>query len=810
MDIDTSIYHVLNGDAVLFTGSGFSYGAINQNNEKFKTGNNLAKKLYDEVSLPFENEPLEEAVEEYLEKYTKNDLIKLLKNEFTVKQYSNHHKVLTEMNWKRIYTTNYDNIIKTISNEIGKQREDATLSDKPWNISNKYGMCLHLNGCIEKLDIDTLNEEFKLTEKSYLTEEFLNNDWITFFRDDLKNCKTIIFIGYSLNYDLDIKKILFNTEELKDKCFFIVSENESESNIRRMKKIGQVYPIGIEEYSEIILEKSKTHIPLEENEKALYAFKKYNNEYVQKEIRDDDVYNFLVYGKVDLNILYQSITNEHDLYHYAFNYEEIEQVKNWFDEGIKNVVLHSDLGNGKTIFKDQLAILCIKDYDVYEILELCEGWEEELEFLMNQNRKKMIIIENYSKYRKFFEKLLLYRNDENTYLFLTERTLLNTVNLHNYNFKEENRKIIDINCLSNLNIDRLITLFNHYKFIWGKHSNKTHIQKKILIKKYCDSILQKVMINIVYSKDIINRFAKIYAQINENRAYSRILLLSLLNSAMSFDLDVDEIVYLLDRDIVSDVSFREDPVVNELISFDNNQVKIKNSVLAKILLTKIKNLNLVFNMMTDIAIRADGYTIKNKYYHFLRKINSYTDLRFVFGDHKAFSKEIIIYFEKIKNLRFFRNNAHFWLQYAIARLELKEYDKADKCFNTAYSMCDENDTARYFIDNHYSRFLLERALIKNAEIDPYKNFINAHDLLINSRQTNDAWDYTFKVALNNYEPYYKFYEKDFSNKQKEHLKNLFKQILGYIDRFKRTATNYHIEERSTVKKCEESIRRLLN
>lgn len=45
MEIREAIIHALDGDAILFIGSGFSLGAINEGNKKIETATPLAHKL---------------------------------------------------------------------------------------------------------------------------------------------------------------------------------------------------------------------------------------------------------------------------------------------------------------------------------------------------------------------------------------------------------------------------------------------------------------------------------------------------------------------------------------------------------------------------------------------------------------------------------------------------------------------------------------------------------------------------------------------------------------------------------------------
>ena len=66
---------------------------------------------------------------------------------------------------------------------------------------------------------------------------------------------------------------------------------------------------------------------------------------------------------------------------------------------------------------------------------------------------------------------------------------------------------------------------------------------------------------------------------------------------------------------------------------------------------------------------------------------------------------MIEYYEKAKELKFCRRNLFFWEQYAIVCINLKQFDRADRYFKTAYSLAKERGRtfSAYQIDNHYER-----------------------------------------------------------------------------------------------------------
>ena len=175
--LENYIEEAINGNAILFVGSGFSKGATNLKNEDLKSGVELAKYFCHRCNLD-EDMNLNDIAEIFLETYGKDEIIEELTKEFTVKNISSSHSIISEINWKRIYTTNYDNIIETSYAKQSKTIVSVTLNDNVYDVPKRIYLCIHLNGFVGRLDKNTLSKEFKLTNTSYLTSEFINSKWI--------------------------------------------------------------------------------------------------------------------------------------------------------------------------------------------------------------------------------------------------------------------------------------------------------------------------------------------------------------------------------------------------------------------------------------------------------------------------------------------------------------------------------------------------------------------------------------------------------------------------------------------------------
>ena len=221
MDIDLALEHALNGDAFLFAGAGFSRGASNLLGQPLKIGSELAMHLSGLSDLP-EDTPLDDAAEEFVRLQDEDALISLLKQEYTAREVNHDHVQIASVPWRRIYTTNYDNVLEKSYNLASKSLMPIVNADDIRSVNkgkDTDALCVHLNGYIDRLSRETLWSEIKLTDSSYLTASIESSPLASLFRQDLSLARAVFFLGYSLA-DLDIRRLLYDEPTLRNKSFF--------------------------------------------------------------------------------------------------------------------------------------------------------------------------------------------------------------------------------------------------------------------------------------------------------------------------------------------------------------------------------------------------------------------------------------------------------------------------------------------------------------------------------------------------------------------------------------------------------------
>lgn len=807
MDIQDAIKIALDGDAILFTGSGFSTGAKNQKNEKLKTAGGLCDILCNEIGIEYDDD-LGYVTEKYIDKKSESELIEVLQSEYIISSVSKSHEDLMKINWKRIYTTNYDDVIEKASDKLGKYRLPITLSTEPYKIVNKKNLVVHINGYIKNLTPDKLYNEFKLSRESYLNDDFLKSDWLWLFRQDIKSAKAVFFIGYSLNFDIDIQKILIQNMELKDKCFFITKNDEKQKVRDIMNKFGKVIDTGLESFAEETERLSGLYSPVEKLKTAFSCFKYYTTDSFNVEpIVDKDAFDLFIRGKVNIN----HVRNYSSQKKYFVERNDTEKIINELNEGLQLAIIHSDLGNGKTCIVNSLISKLVDKGHVFKLLRINDSFSEELEMASEYKGKKYIIIEDYNLYIKDIREFRLHKNKD-LKLILTARSLINDIFyiqlVNSLQIDENEIGLYEVNKLEESEVYSLVEIMDEYK-MWGVDSTLSRNAKKKLLRDF-DSKFQNILMGLLESEQIGNEVKRIMKAITSNPTAEDIVIMSLINDILSLNLELDDMVYLLDKVTLS-ANITRNPDLGELINISQNCITVKSSVFAMYILKSNSYSCKIIELLIRLMSNADKVKT-DKYSQVMKMLVTFSNVRLVLKDKGAdFVNCVIRYYENIKNLEFNSKNPHFWLQYAIARLELKHFKEAQIYFNNAYAFGRDKseDFDSYQIDTHYSRYLLERQIFEGERDEAFSVFQQAHTLIIGNRNKSENLHYPLRQTKHYYEFYTKFFN-DFSDSEKALFMFSCKQVLDKIEAYNnaifRLKRRKHPEVAYTERKLKEIIK----
>jgi hypothetical protein len=354
MTLESALEHALDGECALFLGSGFCWGLKDYEGRNLPTGAEFAREL--SLLAPLGDiDDLAIASQGYLSKFSDYHLAELIRGRFTVAAVSTEHELILSLPWTRIYTTNYDDAAEVACGRLRKPVRSVTLSDHLKDMPSSATLCIHINGFVRNIKNSLINSQIQLTNESYLSSSFDRTAWAAHFRSDILSSRAIIFVGYSL-YDLDVARILYSAETTSFKTFFVVAPDPDIKVRTKLSSLGQVHGIGVSGLAHLIhaVQNSgyvpKRRPPLLSSLESLPP----PREAGISRLRDEHVYSLLFNGECQFPLIWlaRSINNGKP---YLIERNEARVACEYIRSGHGVVLLHGDLGNGKTTLSYSIA-----------------------------------------------------------------------------------------------------------------------------------------------------------------------------------------------------------------------------------------------------------------------------------------------------------------------------------------------------------------------------------------------------------------------------------------------------------------------
>ncbi len=774
MNLNKAIENALNGEAILFVGSGFSQDAININDGKFKLGGELAKYLSSEIGIE-SSSSLEDAAEVYAEKNGTDKLIEVIQKEYTAKTIQPFHQNIATIPWKRIYTTNYDNIIETAYHATGNRLTPITLSHDLYRIPKDHTICIHLNGFVESLDREKIWNELKLTESSYVTASIVDSPWAMLLRQDIRLAQSVFFIGYSL-FDLDIKRILAESESLKEKCFFFLGESTNEATIRRVKKFGTVILKTAKEFIEIKKEIEKTFTPKDKTEISLRSVNEFFYSTVATAITDKTFIDLLLFGKRTNEIISESFRTGKTFYLFR---KETNSIVDKIASGQRYFVINSDLCNGKSMLLEGLKLkLAEQGFRIFEALERNEHSEKEFEFIAKLNDRIVLIVEEY---QNWLDEISVFSSNasDTAIIICTARNAVNDIMIDDLHASLGRPEILEINVdlLGDDEISWIITALDEYG-LWGKRAGQGIFEKRRFLTSNCRRQFHAILLKLLESPQIAKKLTLISHRLKDKGENYKILLSILILSLLNHGPTLDILTDIWGTDAIYNPNFKSDPLIKEVISFNYYAALVRSPIAAQYLIQNTvegETISAILIRMVEKIIA--GSKISPRYRDIFKSLTRFSSVQSLFPEKRGKRKAILHYYESIKNYDNCHSNPLFWLQYAIASLVQNEIFQSKKYFETSYSLARKRGWDTFQIDNHYARFLMVEATQVLDYPEIMNSFREARNI-INRQIQDDRRHYPYRVATN----YQNFIDRFGKKLKKGEIKEVQDAALNVLDK----------------------------
>ncbi len=794
MKLDEAIGHAIDGDAVLFAGAGFSSGAVNLAGAPLFMGPELRNYLAKKVLLPGDTN-LEDVAEAYVAKFGTGPLVRELRQLFTVKNVAPHHVEVTKTPWKRIYTTNYDDVIETafVSNSLSIV--SATAAEDVARYAREQFLCIHLNGFIRTLDEEKLGTELKLTETSYLSASLADSPWATLLKQDIRYARSVFFVGFSL-YDLDIRRILYSYPELKEKCFFFIGPSPGEVLLRRIDKFGSPITNSVADFAKRMEKRRLTHVPIDRNAFPTVSIREHKIPSIDTPVTDKAFVDLLLFGVRNPETIVSSWRSGR-----TFLLKRVGEQTAFklFAEGKNLIVLTSDLGNGKSLLLDSLWLHALeKGYRVFEVREHTEEAAAELQRLAGLPGKLLVTIENY---RDWLDQVRMFRTNagKDAVLILTARNAIHDVVVDELEEKTGLTPIPEINldAMPQGEVDWFVDGLNEYG-LWGNKAGQSRELKTRFIRTNCKGQIHALLLDILSSPDIAQRLAGIAGDLKRNRMDFQILLSTCILTIHNQTPTTDTLADIWGVGQISQALKRGNVALRQFVDFSRGEIIVKSPIAAQYVLRNIADPALTVSVLTKITTRADELSgVSIRYDHMLRSLLRFSNLSQVLNP-EGHAGAVISYYESIKNLPRCREYPLFWLQYAIACLAIEDLFRSKKYFETAYSLAEKRGFDTFQIDNHYARFLLVDAIYAPDVRDALVNFRKAGAIL-NRQMQYERLAYPYRVA-NLFRGFLDRFASSFSAPDLAEISTAASQVLSKIE-----ALPDHRKSNRYVKECRQSM-----
>lgn len=771
MELKDSLNYVFDGDAILFLGAGFSIFNTNSEGEMLP----LTKKLSEVLQLAsgisekdIDNSlNIQQTSEYFIEKNGATALVDILKKNFTVTKAFKWQRELAKFNWKSIYTTNYDNVFEIASDEADSHRYAVNISKNDRNPKrNPEKEIIHLNGYVDFIDEENLRTSTKLTSESYIDTNFLNSTWRTEFEIDIEHAQAIFFVGFSLNYDLDLKRLISIDKRYKEKIFFINGREVGIIERNSLSKYGTVLDMTAEEFSNYLCVQKESYIPKVDEEIRTFSFEKKKFKLSKEKVRAQDISDLLFMGTLDEEKLYSNLKQSR----YVVFRSELNSITDNINTS-ELFIVHSALGNGKSIFLKSVEYeMFMQGYTVYSFNGNSSNILNDIERLKNLKEKVVVIIDDYYSLKNQF-KYFVRLNKKNFKFVIAGRTNINNNNMvssfiDNGGFNKEKVRNININSIDEIETDFLFRIVTDYN-LWGRRSSDNQSKKRTFLKKNGKQGFKNIALELVKSNNILNKLFSIYNKLNPKQ--KEVVLSLLISNLIRSHLSVKQILTItkntdLSQEDVENADFKE------FVDISNDKVMLHSSIAAKELLRLEEDKFSVIKLMEKMLKTADSIDSRNTYEYFKRQIVSFSNLKLILTGVKEdeVNQLSVEYFENIRNERFTKENPFFWLQYGIQKIDEKKYPIADVFLNNALSYADKRGYSDFYqINAQKARGMIEQLMYDGINADnSYPIFEKAHYLLVSDLEKIKN-DKSYQLAQGKlYELYFtEYYEKLDSVKQ---------------------------------------------
>ena len=733
------------GGVLLFTGAGFSSGAINNQNQEIPRAREFSQKLG-----PLVGESEEISLDVIADIYNESlpggkTFLDLIRATFTVKSDTEAHRKIMSYPWRRVYTTNYDDLAEFALGRVGSLPEVYDRNTIPNSLSGNSLQIIHLNGYVKSINNKTVVDDFALTLSKYIDDSLFSSRWASLLRQDFQLADTIIFIGYSM-YDLDISRILTQDPAIKSKTFLVQHDKISRGEEMQLGRFGSVITIGVDGVASLI--NSCIDAGVAKSKADLENFREFipPNAPATRSVQTKDLQLLLERGIFETELYYSQL--EKGSSSYIVNRNICNQVVSSLNNSQSTVVIHSDIGNGKSLLIEQFKKLALSlNFRIFEFDPSDENFSFDINYFNELEENYVLIIDDLITNRSVIDTL---RNH------LTNFRILSSVRSSIFEIKSSDIKdilgstfvAIDGNFIEPSDYDDLFSILTKGGY-WGDRHADSLKSKRKFISKDCKNQIRSVLVGLLDKPAVQSRlkvlFDKSWRSDPDLRAiFAVALCLNVIEETPS----LRNISELLSTDAFKKISNDDSALVKEFFSLEKNEMRARSAIISEYIIHEFISDQELSDIIYRCLVGCQSKRGVRVFREISKKLMRFSFVEKALGGDGNVSTKIIDFYDRVGDIGFRNNNPQYWLQYAIASLSFGDYPSADRQFVTAFSLAMDFKSGynTYQIDNQYARFLLESRTNVDIWNDYYDSFKRSHILIMGQMKDVEQGYYPYRVA----------------------------------------------------------------
>lgn len=703
MVLDDALVAAQRGRAVIILGAGFSRDAKCGLDQALPTGSELASELLAELgSAEILDYGL--AADLYARSLGEDRLREFLGRRLTVTEATAAQISICAAPWRRIYTTNFDNVAEVARHAAGMKALSVTPREDPAKLPRQNPWCVHLHGYLAETSAPARPFPLILTRTSYIDPVLQRTPWPTQMQLDIEAADAVFVVGYSIS-DFHIARLLRTGPNSVRKTHIIFETAPSQALSGYVSQFGQVSPIGLDDFA-ARLASAATEVPVDEPEPTLVCFEEVAFPSTTTRPTTESMVGLLSLGTVDDQILAHDIITHDPPYTFYRNYAL--QAFSAVATGRNRFLIQSRIGNGKTIFLRQISLdFARSGYRVFAARHTTPDYQTEIEVLSKIPGKKLFIFDGYRDFENLMKATAAYVSGVDVLV-----AAVRTSEVRNQ-ISDPSTALggpftrVNLDSLTDIEISGLESAISYYG-LWGSSAGATSPARRAFIRDKCDRELRSVILHLFEKTPLGDRVKAAFGDLRQGADDALLAFTgSLLARLADCPIDFFDVCELLQADHFDTRERLRSSGAGEFFHIADDDFRARSSVLADFALSQIIDPETCLTALSQmVESLTQLYGADERYEDSVPRLLRFSVLGRVFKGSKR-RDFIIKFYEGMLGIGKVRKNPQFWVQYAMARMERAEYPLAEKCFENAYTearkMIRYNS---YMIDNQYIKFLL--------------------------------------------------------------------------------------------------------